>query len=683
MKTIKRILAILLTAQATLSVSGATEAVPDEDSVLLGRMFTYAHRAEPLRADSSTHAYLRFLISTDRRNVLLLAVPTMYGIAHGGARQFAGEAIDRISTDSTKQIHVERVMGVNTIRHGRSALSTLTKYLTPTIYGETILEGNLLSPFHGKNRRFYRYHFIYLDAQKTRITFRPRVGNTQLVSGRATIDNATGRIIETNLYGEFDMIRFRLTVEMEKNSLLPARCDLKSRFRFLGNRISADYALFYHMDVPDSLSAQKDYTPVEIETLMEKIRPEPLPGVERRVIDDYCRDWEARQRRKNSDTAKVSRRESQFWSSLGSTILHSTRSYFGANDEGFLRINPILNPLYFGYSNSKGLVYKFDIKAGYSFSPNCDVTVKIKPGYSFKQRQFYYSLPIRFNYNKNRNGFIAIDINHGRHLYNEEIKKQFSQEIIDSLHNIGQRFDYFRDTDFDFYGHHDISDYWSIDGGIAIHRRKSLSQQAFKSFGLDPVFHSTAPRVKLQYRPLGWKGPAVTLDYERGIKGIFKSDNDYERWEIDASYIHEMPRLQSWSMRLGGGFYTQRADKQYFLDFANFRENNLHGGWNDRWSGDFDLLDSEWYNSSNYYARANFTYESPLMLTSHFPGIGHFVEMERVYFGGVVAQELHPYMELGYGLTTRLFSIGIFAGGRNCRFERVGCSFGFELFRKW
>ncbi|MBR1468585.1 MAG: hypothetical protein IJ605_00495 [Prevotella sp.] len=686
MRPFRRILTTLLTAQMVLAVSGAKKAASGEDSVLLSRVFTYAARMETPKTDSCTYAYSRFLISTDRRNILLMAVPTMYGIARGKTRQFAGESIEKITIDSTGTANEERILEVNTIRHGKSALSTLSQYLTPTIYGETILEGNLLSPFYGKNQRFYRYRFIHLDAHHTRITFKARVDNTQLVSGRATVENATGRIIDTDLYGEFDMVRFRLTVEMGKETLLPLRCNLMGQFKFLGSKISANRAVHYRINIAQPLPEGEELPLPETEALMNKIRPQPLPDVEQRIIDGYYREKEQQAALQAADTTETARKKDfarMVWNVVERPFINRFRSNFGANNEGFLRINPILNPLYMSYSDRRGFVYKFELRAGYEFTPNRDLTIRLKAGYSFKQRQFYYYIPFRFNYNKRRHAYFGIEIDHGRHIYNSAIEQDFAQEIIDSLGNIGQKLNYFRDTYINIYNNYDISDKWSFNVGMTVHRRRGITPEAFRNLGLPSVYHSTAPRVELQYRPLGWKGPILTLDYERGIKNFIGSDTNYERWEIDGSYIHALPRLQTWSMRLGGGFYSKRSGQQYFLDFANFRENNLPGGWNDDWSGDFELLSSTWYNSSRYYVRTNGTYESPLLLTSRLPWVGHFIEMERFYLGAVVAEELRPYVELGYGFTTRLFSVAAFVGSRNGRFESFGCSFGFELFRKW
>ena len=95
-------------------------------------------------------------------------------------------------------------------------------------------------------------------------------------------------------------------------------------------------------------------------------------------------------------------------------------------------------------------------------------------------------------------------------------------------------------------------------------------------------------------------------------KGILGSNMKYSRWEFDGQYIFNMTKLKSLSFRAGCGFYTSHSKNWYFLDYTNFRENNLPGGWNDEWTGEFELLNSNWYNASNYYVRTNVTYESPL-----------------------------------------------------------------------
>ena len=111
-------------------------------------------------------------------------------------------------------------------------------------------------------------------------------------------------------------------------------------------------------------------------------------------------------------------------------------------------------------------------------------------------------------------------------------------------------------------------------------------------------FRAFAPIVTLKIRP--WeKGPQFTIDYERAFKGIMGSTSEYERWEIDAAVTYRLKRLRLLNLRVGTGFYTMRKSN-FFVDYVNFRDTNIPEGWNDKWTGNFQTLNSRWYNSSDY-----------------------------------------------------------------------------------
>jgi hypothetical protein len=135
-------------------------------------------------------------------------------------------------------------------------------------------------------------------------------------------------------------------------------------------------------------------------------------------------------------------------------------------------------------------------------------------------------------------------------------------------------------------------------------------------------------------------------------------------------------------MRFGTGLYTSKST-EYFLDFSNFHDENLPEGWNDDWSGNFQLLGGREYNESKYYIRTNVSYESPLLLATWLPYLGKYIEKERFYISGVLLERSRPYYELGYGFTNRYISVGAFASFRNTRFEKFGVKFDFELFKRW
>jgi hypothetical protein len=194
---------------------------------------------------------------------------------------------------------------------------------------------------------------------------------------------------------------------------------------------------------------------------------------------------------------------------------------------------------------------------------------------------------------------------------------------------------------------------------------------------------SVAPAVALELLPWGKKGSIFKIDYEKGLKNLLGSNIDYERVEADAQTIFQASRRQSYSVRLGAGFYTRKGDHWDFVDYTNFHDNNIPGGWNDSWSGEFELLPSQWYNASDYYVRGNFTYEAPMIATAWLPLIGKYIEAERLYVSCLVVNHLHPYTEWGYGVTTRAITLGFFAAFKNTKFNGIGCRFGFELFRDW
>ena len=173
--------------------------------------------------------------------------------------------------------------------------------------------------------------------------------------------------------------------------------------------------------------------------------------------------------------------------------------------------------------------------------------------------------------------------------------------------------------------------------------------------------------------------PTLSLDYEHGFKGVFGSNGSYGRLEAD---IHQCIRLSSVSnlyYRYGGGVFTEQKEV-YFVDFANFSRSNLPVGWEDEISGAFHLLDNDWYNSSRWYSRAHLTFEAPFIILPRVRSYQGVVHSERLYGSILYTTHLHPYVELGYGICTYLFNLGVFTSNVNGKFHEVGCKFTFELF---
>ena len=154
--------------------------------------------------------------------------------------------------------------------------------LTPKLYDVTLLQDHLLSPFHRKNRLFYRYGISTMGDGRCKVAFVPKTKNTQTVTGTAIVEFATGRIERVDLKGEYDMISFHLVAEMggvAPLSLLPWRCDMTATFHMAGNRIETSYHADYGVMpmLPDSIVESHS------RALMDSVRPVQLPEQARAI----------------------------------------------------------------------------------------------------------------------------------------------------------------------------------------------------------------------------------------------------------------------------------------------------------------------------------------------------------------------------------------------------------------
>lgn len=658
------------------------EAKERPDKVLLNRVFRYASTIDTsLAVGMSNYAYTKATFRIDRKNPTLMLVPSVYAIARRGKQTYITESYQHMTFKHFNDYTSKELLWLTTVPHRRHTLTGILRYLTPNIYHETIIDQDVISPFYRANRKFYRYHVTFLLDGTARITFKPKRKNTQMIAGEALVDYYTGRVITCHIEGEYDMVNFWIDITMGKDgimSLYPARCDARMRFRFIRSKVSGHYTAYYGLPkvLEDSIANDNDAVKMAL------VRPDTLTSSERKLYDTLF----VQQRRNDSINAVKPKKKNWaktiLWDAIGDNVLNRVKSKFGMNNQGYIRLNPILNPLYMGYDHHRGFIYKIDLRASYQFSSTSEITTRLKAGYSMKQHQFYFRLPIYYYINKRHNDYLKVEIGNGNHIRSIAIKRQLNFSQPSPSEELGDAFNEFRQFDSRVVFNHDFNAYLGFQVGMLFQRKKAINTWAFKQFNLPYDYRLCAPLAEIQYRPIGWRGPIITIDYDRGIKGFLKSTAEYERWESNIEYIHKLDRLRSWQLRLGGGCYTHRGRNALFLNYENFQENNIPGGWNDDWSGEFECLRSDTYNYSDHYLRANATYESPMLLLSWLPFVGHYIEMERIYVSALEAEDLHPYMEFGYGFRTRWLSAGIFtSNGKGNR--TLGIKFGFELFRDW
>ena len=671
-------------------------------------VFHYAATVDTTGQGShSSYAYTKFQLRTNKRNATLMLVPTMYAVAHGGNRKFICEYYSQLKLDKQGKPVIKRLLNLSTIPHRRSTMDQALRYLTPHVYGETLFQENILSPFHRSNRRYYTYSVTPLPFGMAQIYVYPRVKNTQAVTARAIVSSKTGKISLVDFEGEYDMTHFYISVKMGKEgffSLGPEKCDMRANFRFMGNRISGMYTSVYNLSEPlsDTLRHVADTAQ------MARVRPIQLNQEEESIYKQYFI-----QRAKNDTLGNKPKNDfvkDVLWDVLGDNMLNRISSGFGSQNQGYFRMSPILNPLYMGYSGRKGLVYKFDVRSSYAFNRDLQLSLQFKGGYSMRQHRFYFKVPLVFNYNAKHEGYFSIEVGNGNRITSNRVARSmlgiterrdstgigagmplvppggFGQSPVKPelpSNAYGNDIYDFKDDYLRILNHWRFNQNFACEAGLVSHNRIAVRPTIYRALGYPTTYTSVAPALGLEWSPMGRKGPVLKLDYERGIKNFFKSNISYERWEFDAQAILYSSKRRSFSLRFGTGFYTRKGEHWDFVDYTNFHDNNIPGGWNDSWSGEFELLSSQWYNASDYYLRSNFTYESPMIVVAWFPLIGRYIEKERIYVSGLSVKQLSPYTEWGYGITTRLVTLGAFAAFKKGSFDGVGFRFGFELFSNW
>lgn len=644
-----------------------------KDSLILDRIYAYQQTNNDSIKALQDNVYAKFRFDVEKRNFILRVIPSMRSLIKD-PREYIRESYAKVTFNDAHDFDINSQVLASTIPRDRRTMSALLDYMTPNIYDIALYEGHMLSPFNRHNRHYYRFTQNRQVDGTTRLDFRPKLYNTQLLNGYAIVDTETGRIIRTLLNGEFDMITFRTEIQLGEEggrALMPQKCSTAATFRFMGNRISALFDATYHnpLVLPDSI--QK----VSSRELMDSIRPIPLSESDKQIYAAYD---ERQNSQKNDTTPQKNLLKKVLWDAIGDNLVTPIKA---ESEDVYLKISPLINPLYLSYSHNRGLRYKMKLRSQFAFSRHRYLTFNPTVGYNFKQKQLYFTAPLRMTYNPKRNGYAEVIVGNGNRISNTSVMNAINEAHHDTIDFDHTSMDMFKDTHIQVLNNIMLFDWIDIETGFIFHKRSAIDKTLMNEYGMPVYYRSFAPTFGVKLLPWLEKGPLFSVDFQRGIKGVAGSDMDYELWEFDGSWKHKLPGLRLLNLRAGCGYYTNKEN--LFVDFANFRDENLPEGWDDDWSGNFQLLREREYNESDYYIRGNVSYESPLLFATWVPYLGRFIEKERLYISSVLLEHSRPYYEIGYGFTNRYISVGAFASFRNTHFDRIGVEFDFELFKRW
>ena len=707
---------------ANLVLNPYTSQEISADSII-ERVMTFAPSYESIVSDYRANLYIKGKMNIQKKNFILRYVPSMFRLQKG-VREYLLETYSDLHY-TAPNIYDQKVKASQGTVRGNRGLPGLLEYFSVNIYSSSLLnDERLLSPLAKNGQKYYKYRIDSVMGDPNnldyRIRFIPRTKSDQLVGGYMIVSSNVWSVREIRFSGRSELITFTCWIKMgevgKKDEFLPIRYDVEALFKFLGNKVDGSYtaSLDYKSielkekktrkkekkkyNLSESFSLQCDTNAYKTDaSTFGVLRPIPLSEGEKQLYKDYTY-------RRDTVSVQQKTKSQAFWGTMGDLMVEDYK--FNLSNIGSVRFSPFINPLLFSYSGSNGLSYRQDFRYNRIFRGDKWLRIVPKLGYNFTRKEFYWSLNADFEYWPQKRGFFRLSVGNGNRIYSSKMLDEL-KAMPDSIFNFDLiHLDYFKDLYFNFRHSFEITNGLDISLGFSAHKRTAVEKSRFVITGDYPMpppefmerfrntYISFAPRIRVEWTPalyyymngkrkinLRSDYPTFSVDYERGIEGVFKSTGEYERIEFDLQHKIQLGLMRNIYYRFGFGAFTNQ-DELYFVDFANFARHNLPVGWNDEIGGVFQVLDGRWYNSSRRYVRGHFTYEAPFLILRHLMKYTRYVQNERLYISALSMPHLQPYLEVGYGIGTHVFDVGVFVSSENWKFSGIGCKFTFELFNR-
>lgn len=725
-KNILYLLVVMMFFPLGLSAKGDKRHIPDKPTVerfILKNIFNYspfyARAVDEYKAD----LYLKGKVKVHKTNKLIRYIPSMFRLEEG-VNDYILESVSEMHY-MAPDVYNRKIKALSTtFPRDKGQIVDLTDFLNMNIYSSSIMTDKLLSPLDEKSSRYYHYLLdtvsVIRDCPHYKILIIPKFDGTQLVTGYIWMNATDFTIRETYMEGKFDVNTFKLHTIMGDSGdefFLPVRLHLNVDFKFMGNHLEMDagawmkyHSVTYNKDGKRKKSNRKHFHDltefyqltcdttklITDKELFHDFRPFPLTSEE----DSIYHAWADRRIDKEWEKILNPKKESSvFWGQVGDALIGS----YNVNISGIgsVRCSPLINPVMLSYSHSKGLSYKQKFKYNRLFPSGRLLKVTPQVGYNFTHKDLYIKGDMSFMYWPEKQGSFDVSAGNGNRIYSSVVLDKLKMLADDAFDFEKLELDYFKDIYLNVFHSIEPVNGLYIKAGVSAHWRSLVNRQRkelmeifdrIERMKIRSEYNSFSPRIRIEWTPgmyyymngrrkmnIKSKMPTFILDYEKGIKGVFNSAEGHERWEFDVQQIIKLNQIRSLAYRVGGGMFTQMSG-MYFVDFVNFKRSNIPEGWNDEIGGTFQLLDGRWYNSSRRYIRGNVTYESPFIFMLPLNRWLGMIQHERLYGGVLFMPHLNPYIELGYGIETHVFDVGVFVSSINGKYDSFGFKFTFELF---
>lgn len=555
--------------------------------------------------------YIKGKVKVHKRNHLIRYVPSMFRFEKH-INDYLMESLSELHY-TAPDIYDRKIKAVSTtFPRNRGQITDVMDYLNMNIYSSSLMSDKLLSPLDKKSSRYYHYLLDSIagssDCQRYKILIIPKFRGTQLVSGYMWVSDQIWTIRELYIEGVYDVIRFKVRVKMGEEGdveFLPVQFDLNLVFKFLGNHLEMDIGAWlkyneikfyegaarrksqkkHHHDLTESykLTCDSEQLITDKEKFNE-LRPIPLSALE----DSLYRSYALRQDTLLRVPKKKKNEHLEFWGELGDMLISSYN--VNLSSMGSVRCSPLINPVLLDYSHSRGFSYKQKFKYSRLFHDGRVLRISPQIGYNFTHKELYVKADADWQYWPEKQASFEVSVGNGNRIYSSVVLDQLKQ-LPDSTFNFDQlELDYFKDVYLNLFHNIEIVNGLFVKAGVSVHWRylinnskvileKPLPDKDWAALrGIRSEYNSFAPRIRIEWTPgmyyymngrrkmnVGSSMPTFMLDYERGIKGVFKSTGAHERWEFDIQQNLKLSGIRSIGYRIGGGMFTKQED-MYFVD---------------------------------------------------------------------------------------------------------------------
>ena len=535
--------------------------------------------------------YIKGKVKVHKRNHLIRYVPSMFRFEKH-INDYLMESLSELHY-TAPDIYDRKIKAVSTtFPRNRGQITDVMDYLNMNIYSSSLMSDKLLSPLDKKSSRYYHYLLDSIagssDCQRYKILIIPKFRGTQLVSGYMWVSDQIWTIRELYIEGVYDVIRFKVRVKMGEEGdveFLPVQFDLNLVFKFLGNHLEMDIGAWlkyneikfyegaarrksqkkHHHDLTESykLTCDSEQLITDKEKFNE-LRPIPLSALE----DSLYRSYALRQDTLLRVPKKKKNEHLEFWGELGDMLISSYN--VNLSSMGSVRCSPLINPVLLDYSHSRGFSYKQKFKYSRLFHDGRVLRISPQIGYNFTHKELYVKADADWQYWPEKQASFEVSVGNGNRIYSSVVLDQLKQ-LPDSTFNFDQlELDYFKDVYLNLFHNIEIVNGLFVKAGVSVHWRylinnskvileKPLPDKDWAALrGIRSEYNSFAPRIRIEWTPgmyyymngrrkmnVGSSMPTFMLDYERGIKGVFKSTGAHERWEFDIQQNLKLSGIRS------------------------------------------------------------------------------------------------------------------------------------------